>query len=238
MRSGLENGFIIKSSGQLEIKIDILGGGIVKIAREGLPIIGAVALGGAIISLFSKRIATLFIPLTLGAAAFFRDPERDGRDKPQDLILAPADGRITHIGTDDPGEWNMGPSPHISIFLSPLDVHLNRAPVSGTVTYQRYRPGAWWPAFVKKAHEVNERNSIGLENDYGRFLIWQVAGSLARKVVSRVKPGHKLERGQRIGLIRLGSRTDIFMPSRTEILVKPGDMIKAGLTPIARIRTL
>ncbi len=166
-------------------------------------------------------------------AYFFRDPERR---PPCDAgaILAPADGRVLSAGPASPdvappGEWLQ-----VSIFLSPLDVHINRSPVSGRVTRVSYTPGRFYPAYDGRAASENERSEVWIESDSGTFVYRQVAGALARRVVCRVWEGAQVEAGERVGLIKFGSRTDLFVPPGTEILVSPGERVRGGETIIGR----
>jgi phosphatidylserine decarboxylase len=151
-------------------------------------------------------------------------PVRDAR-----AVLAPADGRVTEISVDL--DDFVGPAIRVSIFLSPLDVHVNRAPIAGRVVGTSYTPGRFRPAWEPDAGQVNERCAIRLEGDDGtRLTVVQVAGVVARRIVTRVAPGDKLEAGERIGMIRFGSRTDCLMPRETDLRVDVGDRVRAGVT--------
>jgi len=166
-------------------------------------------------------------------AYFFRDPERD---VPQDpgLVVAPADGRVMIAGPSDgrwtpPGDWKQ-----ITIFLSPLDVHINRTPVSGRVTRIEYRPGSFLPAYKHDAG-ANELNEIWIDHDGATVVVRQIVGVLARRIVCRVTEGQDLARGERIGLMKFGSRMDVFLPPDAELLTQVGHTVVAGETVLARL---
>jgi len=171
--------------------------------------------------------------LALGALAafmvfFFRDPERAVPTTPR-AILAPADGKVMAVGpvADDPF---VGPAQAVSIFLSPLDVHVNRSPLAGLVVGVEYRPGAKMAAYRAEASEQNERTSISIQADGARVVVRQIAGVLARRIVCRVRPGDRLSSGERFGLIKFGSRTDLILPATARLQVKAGDRVRGGET--------
>jgi phosphatidylserine decarboxylase len=145
-------------------------------------------------------------------------------------VLAPADGRVT--GVDDAVDAFVGPSRRVSIFLSPLDVHVNRAPIAGLVTDTVYTPGRFVAAYDPTAGEVNERCAVRIQGDQARVTVVQVAGVVARRIVCRVGAGDKLEAGQRFGMIRFGSRTDCYMPKGTDVRVKGCDRVTGGVSVI------
>jgi phosphatidylserine decarboxylase len=164
---------------------------------------------------------------------FFRDPERRIPADPG-LVVSPADGRIMIAGPSDgrwspPGEWKQ-----ITIFLSPMDVHINRTPVEGRITRIEYRPGRFLPAYKEDAGE-NELNEIWIDRGGETVVVRQVVGVLARRVVCRVAEGQTLARGERIGLMKFGSRMDVFLPPRAEIAVAVGQHVVAGETVLARL---
>jgi phosphatidylserine decarboxylase len=162
-------------------------------------------------------------------AFFFRDPERAAPSVPR-AILAPADGKVTavHPTVDDPF---VGPaSQAVSIFLSPLDVHVNRSPVAGLVVGVEHRPGAKLAAYRAEASEQNERTTIAIQGDGARVIVRQIAGVLARRIVCRVQPGDRLASGERFGLIKFGSRTDLIVPAGARLQVKVGDRVRGGET--------
>jgi len=196
--------------------------------KEGIPFI-LVPLAAAIAAAFFGWwiVAGVFIFVALFMAYFFRDPQRK---VPEDVgaVVAAADGRVTRIDTTDQGKL-------ISVFLSPLDVHINRSPISGKIVAIDYTPGKKMPATSDNASFVNERNSLIIKGDDITVTCTQIAGILARRIVCWPKVGDNLERGQRFGLIKFSSRTDVLMPASAEVLVKVGDRVVGGETIIARV---
>ncbi len=205
-----------------------------KIDKAGLPFIAgalvpAVALAG------SRRYAwaTGFAALSAFFAYFFRDPERRVPADPG-LVVSPADGRVVIAGPSDgrwspPGDWQQ-----ITIFLSPMDVHMNRTPVDGRVTRVEYRAGKFLPAYKEDANQ-NELNEIWIDHQGEPVVVRQIVGVLARRIVCRVVEGQTLARGERIGLMKFGSRMDVFLPARAEVLVRVGAHVVAGETVLARL---
>lgn len=163
-------------------------------------------------------------------AFFFRDPERAAPPIPG-AILAPADGQVVDVraGVDDPF---VGAAQAMSIFLSPLDVHVNRSPLAGLVVDVEYRPGAKVAAYRPEASDRNERTTIAIQGEAGRVVVRQIAGVLARRIVCRVRPGDKLAAGERFGLIKFGSRTDLVMPASVRLRVRKGDRVRGGETVV------
>ena len=163
-------------------------------------------------------------------AFFFRDPERFA---PSDAaaLLAPADGRVTEAGPADEGEPG---TQRVSIFLSIFDVHINRAPAAGEIRAVRYRQGAFRAAFRKDAAARNERNELEMTTERGTIRIRQIAGVVARRIVCRVGAGDRLALGERFGLIRFGSRTDLLLPAGVTLSVRRGDRVRGGLTVIGK----
>ena len=203
-----------------------------KIDRAGYPFIAG-ALVPAALAAVARRPAVATSLAALGGfmAYFFRDPDRV---IPQDpgLVVSPADGRIMIAGPTDhrwapPGEWNQ-----ITIFLSPMDVHINRTPVEGQVTKIEYRPGKFLPAYDEGSND-NELNELWIDSHGRTLVVRQVVGLLARRIVCRVVQGQELERGQRIGLMKFGSRMDVFLPTESQIRVRVGDTVVAGETVVA-----
>jgi len=164
---------------------------------------------------------------------FFRDPERTPSAGNGEFV-GPADGRVVEIQRVHEPRFLKGEALKISIFMSLLDVHVNRAPVGGRVALVEHVPGQFVQAFRPEASEVNEHNLIGLESRYGKVLLRQVAGILARRVVCWVHPGQRLRTGDRLGVIKFGSRVDLYMPLDLEPVIQVGDQICAGVTVIAR----
>jgi phosphatidylserine decarboxylase len=199
----------------------------------GLPFIA----GALLVALVSGALVAwvLAIPFVLlGAffAFFFRDPERAVPSDP-DVVLAPADGRVLVAGpairdAAPPGEWNQ-----VSIFLSPVDVHVNRIPVSGRVTRVSYIPGRFLPAYRHDAGNTNERSEIWIDHAGQHVVARQIVGILARRVVCRVATGADVRAGDRFGIMKFGSRMDVFVPPASTITVKVGDVVRGGETVIA-----
>jgi phosphatidylserine decarboxylase len=206
------------------------GGRRVPVAPEGWPFIlvpAAIAAGLALTG--RRKLAVPFAAASVASLGFFRDPERVVPAL-RNAVVSPADGRVTEVG--DAVDPFVGPAVRVAIFLSPLDVHVNRAPISGLVVSAGYTPGRFVAAFRPGADEVNERCTICLQGDSARVTVVQIAGIAARRIVCRVGPGDKLAAGERFGLIRFGSRTDCYMPKGTEVRVKPGDRVIGGVTVI------
>jgi len=203
-------------------------------AREGYPRIFALGIISLLLNLFGFQIAGLvFLFLTLFAAFFFRDPERTALADDR-LILAPADGRVVAVEENLQKEpFLTAPATRVGIFMSPLDVHVNRVPVTGKVVAVQYQPGKFRPAFATSAAEVNEQNLVTLEDAQGRrLLLVQVAGILARRIVCLVKNGDRVRRGDRYGMIMFGSRVDLYCPAGVKLKVQVGQRVKAGETVI------
>jgi phosphatidylserine decarboxylase len=164
---------------------------------------------------------------------FFRNPERRWATG-EELILAPADGKVVSVGEVDEPAFLGGMAVRISIFMNVFDCHVNRYPVSGTVEYRFYNPGKFLNAAGDKASLDNEQSSIGVANGRGRVLIRQIAGLIARRIVTDHPVGTPVLQSQRLGMIRFGSRVDTFLPRGVTVLVKVGDTTRVGVTPVAR----
>ncbi len=189
-----------------------------------------------------RRTALALAALPVGIVAFFRDPERPIDTVPvgDDLVLAPADGKVMHAGPGQPGVAPEGDWQQISIFLSVFDVHINRTPYGGTVTDVQYRPGKWHAAYKFESATENERSDITIERAVGTEIrqvqFRQIVGLVARRVVTRIGVGDVLRTGDRIGLMKFGSRMDIFVPPEVELAVQKGDRTVAGVTVLGRWR--
>jgi phosphatidylserine decarboxylase len=196
------------------------------VAPEGWPFIFPPAAAACILLVMGWwGAAGVFAVAALAFLGFFRDPERT---PPQvaGAVLAPADGRVMDVAeAEEP--W-VGSALRVSIFLAPWDVHVNRSPVGGLVRGVEYAPGRFVAAYRNDASEVNARCTVSLEGDAARVAVRQIAGVLARRIVCRVRPGDKLQPGDRYGMIRFGSRTDLFVPRSTEVRVRAGDHVTAG----------
>jgi phosphatidylserine decarboxylase len=201
----------------------------VKLARDGFPSIAAcafMAAGGALIAL---PIGAAFAAVLLLLLWFYRDPERKPPED-QTLWVSPADGRVVEVGPAS--HPYTGPAICIGIFMSPLDVHVNRVPAGGTVEFLDYVPGKRLAAYHPKASTENERFYVGLDTPRGKTLLVQIAGLLARRIASTVRKGDVLTRGQRYGMIKLGSKVEVYLPESVRPLVAVGDRVRAGETPI------
>jgi len=204
------------------------------IARQGFPFI---ALALILVALFlwldlpvGWGISAL---LTIFVASFFRDPERTS--PPGETILAPADGRVLLIEEEASPQYP-GKAIKISIFMSVFNCHINRLPVSGKIENILYRPGKFYAADKARASAENEQNALLIRTDQGwEILVVQVAGLIARRIVCWVRTGESVKRGERFGLIRFGSRVDLYLPLSTRVSIKRGDRVKAGLTVIGEI---
>jgi phosphatidylserine decarboxylase len=202
-----------------------------KIASQGFRYIGLLLVLAAVFLLLAplRWLAWPLSALAAFVAFFFRDPTRVPPADPK-LLVAPADGRVVDAGPapSDPSRQQIG------IFLSILNVHINRSPLSASVSTIRYTPGRFLAAYRKEAATQNERNEIELVDGDFRVTVRQIAGVVARRIVCTVAANDRLERGQRLGLIQFGSRTEVVFPREVEILVRVGDRVKGGETAIAR----
>jgi phosphatidylserine decarboxylase len=204
-------------------------------APEGYPFVLVPAIAGFFAWAFGyPTVAVLLWLLAVVCIAFFRDPARSS-DAAPDCVLAPADGRVLTVGPAPPVMAAGGLPVQLSIFMSPADVHVNRAPIAGTVTEARHQPGKKYPAFRDKASELNEHSFVRLEGAQGAIAYKQIAGSLARRVVCDLRPGDAVTRGQRVGLIKFGSRVDLFLPPEASVVVSPGQRTRAGVTVVASL---
>ena len=179
-------------------------------------------------------VAAVLTLLTLFVLYFFRDPEPTAFDDPS-LVAAPGQGRIVDIAQVEEPTFFGGPARRISIFLSVFDVHVQRAPVTGRVEHRSYDPGGYALAWKPKASEENEQAALGFATPHGRVLVRQIAGLVARRIETYPVEGSQVEIGERIGLIRFGSRVDLFIPLEWKVTCKRGDRVRVGRTSLARI---
>lgn len=212
-----------------------------KLAPEGWPFIAlgwGCAAAGAWAALrwggWWWALEIVVVALALWLLAFFRDPTRAG-PRGDALVLAPADGRVVAIVDIDEPAFLSAPAVRISIFMSVFDVHVNRYPVTGTVAYRHYHPGRFLHAASEKASLDNEQSSIGITGPHGRVLVRQIAGLIARRIVTDGREGDTTAQGERLGMIRFGSRVDVFLPRAVHPVVKVGvgDRAVAGVTVLA-----
>jgi len=222
----------------------------VRIAPEGWPFIAiawTLAFGAALLAARAGSgwggegggapawvLAALLAILAVWVVAFFRDPIRPG-PRGERYVMAAAEGQVVHVVEVDEPLYVQERAVRISIFLSVFDVHVNRYPVNGTVELVHYHKGKFLHAADAKASLDNEQSSIGIRGPHGRVLVRQIAGLVARRIVTDAKPGDTVAQGARLGLIRFGSRTDIFLPlsARPTVTVKPGDRVRVGGTVLA-----
>ena len=206
------------------------------VVKDGYPHIIIFVIIAFIVAYISNPVYAV-IPgvLAIYLAYFFRSPHRD--ITPDDsLLYSPADGRVMAVEDFYDDEYLDEPVIKVTIFLSVFNVHVNRSPMRGQIKYQRYTCGGFVPAYKKSASFENERHAIGLENEKNRILVIQIAGLLARRIVSWTTLGHNLEQGQCYGMIKFGSSTELVMPKSVEVLVKKGDTVKGGISVIGRFK--
>jgi phosphatidylserine decarboxylase len=204
-----------------------------RIAREGLIYILLPAILSILLALIGLwPIAIPFAILTVFMAFFFRDPRRDTPEDPQ-LVVAPADGRVTRVKRIEDG--NQQAATLVSIFLSPFDVHVNRAPIAGEITKVVYTRGKFLMATNENASLVNEQNALTIQGERITVICKQIAGILARRIVCWKRAGEIVSLGERFGLIKFSSRTDLLLPPQVEVLVSEGDRVRGGVTIIGRI---
>jgi phosphatidylserine decarboxylase len=205
-----------------------------KIDRSGYPFIAGALLPAIGLASARRRGAAAAFGLAAAFFAyFFRDPDRIVPQDP-DIVVSPADGRVMIAGPSDgrwapPGEWSQ-----VTIFLSPTDVHVNRSPVGGRITRIHYRPGKFLPAYNEASND-NELNEVWIDSSGRAIVFRQVVGILARRIVCRVRSGDIVERGERIGLMKFGSRMDVFVPRDTTLFVSVGQRVIGGETVLGRL---
>ncbi|MBK6855280.1 MAG: phosphatidylserine decarboxylase family protein [Microthrixaceae bacterium] len=212
-----------------------------KIDRDGFRFAAIPAVASLVALARGHRVLAAVLGVFAAAvAAFFRDPERPAdRDRfSDDVVISPADAKVTYVGPGQDGVAPEGSWQQVSMFLSLADVHINRCPYGGTVTQVTHRPGRYLAAYKAESAHHNERSEIAVERDVDgvtrRVVFRQVVGVLARRVVTRVSVGDQLATGERIGLMRFGSRMDVFLPMDCELVVSTGQRVVAGETVIAR----
>lgn len=208
---------------------------ITKYGYTSLGIIAILAFILIVISFFVQsnflKTALIILPILflIFAINFFRDPERVTPDK-DNIVVSPADGKIIIIKDFEDKKFVNGPAKQISIFMSPLNVHVNRIPIDGKVTYLKYHQGDYIMAFEDKASERNERAEFGIESKYGKVFFTQVAGFIARRIVYEIKEGDSVKIGKRFGMIKFGSRVDVIVSSDWKINAAMNQNVKAGET--------
>jgi len=201
----------------------------------GWPFVGGFAAVAVVLGVAWQPVGAI-VPAVLAVAMllFFRDPRRRSTAAP-DVVLAPADGRVMVAGPSRARAFPAGKWQQVTIFLSPLDVHVNRMPVGGRVTRVEYHPGRFLPAYNVEAGDLNEFTEVWLDAGGITIVVRQVVGVLARRIVCRTREGETLGRGERFGVMKFGSRMDVFLPPSAEITVRTGARVVGGVTPIARL---
>jgi phosphatidylserine decarboxylase len=207
---------------------------MLKLAPEGYPFIGGFAALTAVTSVFTVWGAILPLLLTLFMLYFFRDPDR-AVPTDKDIFVAPADGKVILVRDVAESKYLNADAKQVSIFMSPANVHVNRAPCDGRVKKVVHNKGSYFAAYRDEASVRNENIEMVLETQYGDVLVRQVAGFIARRAVCRKKEGDILKRGERYGVIKFSSRLDIYLPKDSKVRVKTGDITKAGETIIGEI---
>ena len=203
------------------------------LARECIPFIVIPALLGGVSLVFGLwYLAVIFVVVVAFMAYFFRDPKRVP-PQDQNVVVAPADGRVTKVKSVD--RENEEPATLVSIFLSPFDVHINRSPIAGRVLDIRYSPGKFLMATNEQASDVNEQNALVIEGEKVTVICKQIAGILARRVVCWTRKGDNLALGQRFGMIKFSSRTDVILPANVDVTISEGSRVTGGVTVIGRI---
>ncbi len=212
--------------------------------KEGFGIIGGIVLVSVILivgylvtgNLYLKIFTGVSVFLTIFVICFFRDPER-AIPEGSDNILSPADGKVVDIREQFEDEFLHEMCTRVSIFLSIFNVHVNRIPIAGDVKYFRYQKGAFVNAYKSDASEINEQTVIGIENGKCNILFKQIAGLIARRIVCNVREGNTVNLGERFGIIKFGSRVDIFFPKNVDVKVKLKEKVKGGQSIIGVIKT-
>lgn len=206
------------------------------IVKDGYIYVGVSLLLAAIVYYFFGAVwAVIPVVLALYFAYFFRDFHRVTPYDPN-ILYSPADGTVMGVDEVFDDEYLNEPAIKVTIFLSVFNVHTNRAPLDGEIKYQRYTCGQFVPAYEKNASFENERHAIGMDNGRMRFLVIQIAGLLARRIVSWVTVGTKLQQGETYGMIKFGSSTELVVPRNVEITVKKGDKVVGGITVVGRVK--
>lgn len=212
-------------------------------AREGYPFIGIatiLAVGTFALALARRSwtlwlLAVVITVLALWVAYFFRDPERNGERGPR-IVVAPADGKLIMITEVDEPNFIGGRATRLSIFMNVFNVHVNRYPIDGTVRYIHYNPGKFLNAAAEKSSLENEQSSVGIQLGSYKILVRQIAGLIARRIVTYSKMGETVKQGERMGMIRFGSRVDVFIPTNAKMRAQLGQLTTAGVTVLAEMQ--
>ena len=213
-------------------------------AREGWSfIIGSFLIAAAVIIVAATRrswplwlLGFALLIIAIWVASFFRDPERTAAEKGERVVISPADGKVVLIIEVDEPVFMKGRARRVSVFMNVFNVHVNRYPVSGVVQYVQATPGKFMNAIAENASLENEQTSVGLESGSNRILVRQIAGLIARRIHTYSRVGDQAKQGERMGMIRFGSRVDVFLPLDATVRVKVGDAAFAGVTPLAELK--
>lgn len=215
--------------------LDSIKNAIPPVHREGYPFIAAFAVLTLILGWIWDPLFYLGLALTIWCALFFRDPKRV-TPVSDELVISPADGKVSHVGSVvPPGELGLGDEPmlRISVFMNVFNCHVNRAPIKGKISGVHYKKGSFLNAELDKASQENERNSLVIETDKGEIAVVQIAGLVARRIVCWAEQGETIACGERFGLIRFGSRLDVYLPQSASANVAVGQIAIAGETVLA-----
>jgi phosphatidylserine decarboxylase len=205
---------------------------MIRVAPEGRPfILGAWGIV-VLLTIFQLWVAlVLWLPVAIWVVAFFRDPVRPG-PRGDRLVIAPADGQVVSVIETDEPAYLGDRATRVSIFMNVFNVHVNRYPADGTVEFRHYQPGHFGHAMAEKASLENEQSSVGLRTSRGKLLVRQIAGLIARRIVTDHEVGATVRQGERMGIIRFGSRVDVFLPRGAQVRVREGEHTKAGVTVV------
>ncbi len=207
---------------------------MIRVAPEGRPFILIAWLIAAALAAFAPLwLILLWIPIAIWVIAFFRDPVREG-PRGENVFIAPADGVVVSVVDVDEPAYMKERAKRISIFMNVFNVHVNRYPASGTVEYRHYNKGSFGHAGTEKASLENEQSTVGMQTAKGKITIRQIAGLVARRIITDHQPGTAVQQAERMGIIRFGSRVDLFVPAAAKVLVHTGDKTVAGSTVVAQ----
>lgn len=205
------------------------------IEREGLKFALPLLAAGVLALFFFWPLGVFLLLLAAGVALFFRETVAGLAFAPGQIV-SPASGRVIEVREMEETEFLRGSARRVAIFMSILDEHVNYSPVAGLVAHLRHRPGSFQRAFLDRAGEANEAMEIGLKVEEKAVLMRQIAGIIARRIVCRVRPGQRLSGGQKLGLIRFGSRVDLYLPRESVLRVRAGDRVRGGQTVLGELR--
>jgi phosphatidylserine decarboxylase len=214
-------------------------------AREGWGfIVGSFIIAAAVIFIAATRrswplwlLGFALLVIAIWVASFFRDPERTAAEKGERMVISPADGKVVLITEVDEPAYMKGRARRVSVFMNVFNVHVNRYPVSGVVQYVQATPGKFMNAIAENASLENEQTSVGIEAGSNRILVRQIAGLIARRIHTYSKVGDQARQGERMGMIRFGSRVDVFLPLDATVRVKVGDAAYAGVTVLGELKS-